>query len=78
MYWCCYEYEYVYSYDVNSHAITKANTDIDNLLNIQDNASIHTSINTYIKANTTMNNPNSILVLTLKLLQIPIIIFILR
>ena len=42
-----------------SHAITKTNTDIDNLLNIQDNASINTSINTYIKANTTMNNPNT-------------------
>ena len=48
-----------YPYDVNSHAITMTNTDIDNLLNAQANTSINTSINTYIISNTTMNNPNT-------------------
>ena len=57
--WYSYEYEYVYSYGVNSNAITNTNTVIDNLLNTQDSASSNTGINTYITANTTMNNPNT-------------------
>ena len=45
-------------------------------MNIQDNANINSSLNTYIKTNITMNNPNANI--NIKFPQLSIIIFILN